>query len=141
MFRPLIMTSAFALTVLLGGSAFADLHHDGHGKTNGVQHGLVHLNTTKNGHAAHANMQKGKVTGLAVHKGGKNVTNQVNLKKFKTKNKKHLTEDGAVVDESTDLNAIWFVGFAFYCPFDNHWVIFWFAVEVVDGGFDGAEEI
>jgi hypothetical protein len=135
------MTSAFALAALMGTVALADTHHDGGSKVKGVQNGQVHLHTTKHGHASHANLRNGKVTGISVHKAGKDVTNQLTTKKFKTKNKKHLTEAGAYVDENTDLNAFVFIGFGYYCPFDNQWVIFWFAVEIVDGGDDGAEEI
>ncbi len=141
MFRPFAMIAAIALVATLGGVALADRHHDGHAKIKGTQNGLVHMGTTKNGYAPHANMQNGKVTGLAVHKNGKDVSNTVSIKKVNTKNKKHLTDEGVYVEEGTDLNAIWFVGYAFFCPFDNHWIVFWFPVEVIDGGVDGADEI
>ncbi|MDB5309045.1 MAG: hypothetical protein JWO38_3247 [Gemmataceae bacterium] len=141
MFRPFAMTAAVALVAALGGVALADRHHDGHARIKGTQNGHVHLGTTKHGHAPHANVKNGKVAGLVVHKNGKDVTDRVSTKKVKTQNKKHLTDAGANVDEDTDLNAIWFVGYAFYCPFDNEWVVFWFPVGVVDGGLDGADEI
>ncbi len=141
MFRLLPATAAIALVGLFGTDALADRHHDGHAAIKGTQNGSVRLTTTRHGHAPHAVVRNGKVTGLVVHKNGKDVSNSLSIKKFKTRNKKHLVEEGAYVEEGTDLNAVWFVGYAFYCPFDNEWVVFWFPVGVVDDGLDGAEEI
>jgi hypothetical protein len=138
MFR--LFTAGCAL-VLCTCIAAADQHHDGQAKVKGVKNGSVHLGATKHGHAAHAVMKNGKMTGLTVHKNGKDVTNTVTTKKFKTKNKKHLT-DGVVVDQGIDdsLVTLW-IGFGFFCPFDNIWHIFWFPVELVADGEDGAEEL
>lgn len=132
---------AAAFLVLAGAAVAEDKHHDGHAKVKVQKNGNVHLGTTKHGHAPHAVMNQGKVSGLVVHKNNKDVTNTVKVKKFKTSNKKHLT-DGVVCADGADANAVvvW-IGFGFFCPFDSHWHIFWFPVDVVIGGDEGAEEL
>jgi hypothetical protein len=134
----------------------ADAHHDGHSKIVGKGDGKHHLHTTPKGHASHAHVNNGKVKTVSVMHQNK----QVAVKKYKTTKKLHalgLQPEGSpfvqadtgdtvhIFAGGTDSDASnsaelasaqisLFVGFGFFNTFTNQLVIFWFPLNVVDGG-------
>ncbi len=147
----------FGLFGVLGG-AQADVHQDGHGKIIGKGDGKHHLHTTPDGHVAHAHVTNGKVTMVSVAHQGKNLQ----VKKYKSNKKLHAmanqpggdftrvdgaevvnvfaADTGAETESSRAASAqvTVFIGFGFLNTFTNQLVIFWFPIEVVDGGDFGA---
>lgn len=151
MVRTLVFASVLGLLGFVGvGLVRADdKHHNGHA--------LLQKNLSKDGrhmlhqsgsHVAHAHVKNGKVKRVEVAHKGKSLQ----VKKFKTSQKRHAMADVpgkaqmvfADAEQPADTvltsSLTVYIGFGYYNEYLGQWIIFWFPIELVDGGDDGAAD-
>jgi hypothetical protein len=145
MFRSFCLVGAYALlgaVVLAGVTYAADKHHSGQDKLGDriKKDGKHEIHKTDN-HVVHAHVKGKKVTGVtATHK---TTGKMAKVTKYRSKKKLHAMADSPrgethfvmAETETVELLTVW-VGFGF--SDGVHLYIFWFPLELVDGGDDGA---
>jgi hypothetical protein len=150
------ISSLLCIVALLGvAPVLADTHHDGHAKLRGKGDGTHQIHNGKNGHKAHATVAGGKIKRVtASHKG-----RALKVTKYKTARKHHAMADsraehhfvmtageapagtpfvgltGAEANASTV-----YVGFGFINQVTGQLMVFWFPVNMVDGGDADSED-
>jgi hypothetical protein len=141
MVRILCLCCIAALVCL--GQAGADHHRDGHRLVRDKLHqpGRHRLHSDRQGHEAHAHVANGKVHRMtATHKG-----RALPVTKFKTAQRRHAMTDarGAwhlVMADAEANAATFFIGFGFLNQVTGQWIIFWFPVNLMQGGDAGCTD-
>ncbi|SRR5260221_14325505 len=140
MFKPLTTVGAVLVVLIACGISFGGKKHADYGNHMSSKLGKdgKHPLATINNHHSHAEVKNGKIINMHVTPARKTpgVELAVRVKKVKTKVNVQGRRHTFVFDDLDGLapksnGQILFMGFAYLCPFDNHWYYFWFPVQMM----------